>query len=145
SATCKNNYSLGSHNTDTINATGTTPYVFSNGLSLGAQASLTLGPGVYIIDRGSFSVGAQATLTAPSGTTIILTSSTGSNYATASINGGASVSVTAPTTGDTAGLAVFQDRNAPTAGTSANSFTGGGTQNIVGALYFPNQGVTFAG
>jgi len=145
SATCKNNYSLGNHDTDTINATGTTPYVFSNGLSLGSQASLTLGPGTYIIDRGSLSIGAQTTLTATSGTTIILTSSTGSNYATVTVNGGASVSVTAPTTGATAGLAFFQDRNAPTAGTSANSFTGGGTQNIIGALYFPNEGVTYAG
>ena len=142
---CQLGYSNNSNTPVTINATGTTPYVFTNGLNLGSQASLTLGPGIYIIDRGLFSVGAQSTLTASNGTTIILTSSTGSNYATATINGGASVSVTAPTAGATAGLAFFQDRNAPTAGTSANSFTGGGTQNIVGAIYFPNQGVTYAG
>jgi Flp pilus assembly protein TadG len=140
------NYSNNSATPQTINAVGTTPYVFCNGLSLGGgNSSLTLGPGIYVIDRGLFSIGGSSTLTATSGATIVLTSSTASNYATATINGGASVSVTAPTTGATAGLAFFQDRNAPTAGTNANSFSGGGTQNIVGAIYFPNQGVTYAG
>jgi len=82
-------------------------------------------------------------VTATGGATIVLTSSTSSGYATASITGGASVSVTAPTTGATAGLAFSQDRNAPTG--SDNKFTGGDTQNIVGAIYFPNQNVTYAG
>ena len=141
--TCQNNYSNNSSTPVTINATGTTPYVFSNGLSLGGHASLTLGPGVYIIDRGSFSMAGNSTLTATGGTTIILTSSTGSGYATASIAGGASLSITAPTSGATAGLAFFQDRNAPTSGT--NSLTGGDTQSIVGAIYFPSQKVTYAG
>ena len=121
--TCQLGYTNNSSTPVTINATGTTPYVFSNGLSLTGHASLTLGPGIYIIDRGSFSMGGQSTLTATGGTTIILTSSTGSGYATASISGGASVSITAPTTGATAGLALFQDRNAPTSGT--NSLAGG--------------------
>ena len=85
------------------------------------------------------------TASGTSGTTIVLTSSTSSGYATANINGGATLNLTAPTTGATMGLAFFQDRNAPTAGTSANTFNGGGTQNIVGAIYFPNQGVTYAG
>ncbi len=139
------NYSNNSSTPVTINATGTTPYVFCNGLSLTGQSSLTLGPGVYVVDRGSFSMGGQSTLTATSGTTIVLTSSTSNGYATANINGGATLNLTAPTTGATMGLAFFQDRNAPTAGTSANTFNGGGTQNIVGAIYFPNQGVTYAG
>jgi len=138
------NYSNNSATPQTLNATGTTPYVFCNGLSLGGgNSSLTLGPGVYIIDRGSLTLGGSSTLTATSGVTIILTSSTGSGYATANINGGATVSITAPATGATAGLAFFQDRNAPTSGT--NSLTGGNTQNIVGAIYFPNQNVTYAG
>jgi len=143
SGCAQNNYSNNSSTPVTINATGTTPYVFCNGLNLTSHASLTLGPGVYVIDRGSFSMGGQSTLTATGGATIVLTSSTSSGYATASITGGASVSVTAPTTGATAGLAFFQDRNAPTG--SDNKFTGGDTQNIVGAIYFPNQNVTYAG
>ncbi len=88
-------------------------------------------------------MGGQSTLTATGGTTIVLTSRTGSGYPTASIAGGATLSITAPTSGATAGLAFFQDRNAPTSGT--NSLTGGDTQTIVGAIYFPNQNVTYAG
>ena len=143
SGCAQTNYSDNSSTPQTLNATGTTPYVFCNGLTLTGQSSLTLGPGTYIIDRGSFSMSGQSTLTATGGTTIILTSSTGSNYPSVSISGGATVSVTAPCTGSTAGLAFFQDRNAPSSGT--NSFTGGSTQNITGAIYFPNQGVTFVG
>jgi Flp pilus assembly protein TadG len=137
------NYSDNSSTPQTLNATGTTPYVFCNGLTLTGQSSLTLGPGTYIIDRGSFSLSGQSTLTATGGATIILTSSTGSNYATATVSGGATVSITAPCTGPTAGLAFFQDRNAPSSGT--DSFTGGTTQNINGAIYFPDQTVTYSG
>ena len=52
-------------------------------------------------------------------------------------------SIVAPTSGPLAGLAIFQDRNAPASGT--DSFTGGSTQNITGAIYFPTQSVTFNG
>jgi hypothetical protein len=136
-------YSLTGVATATISAVGTTPYVFCNGLSVGNSASLTLGAGIYVIDRGSFSVSGAATVTATSGTTIVLTSSTGANYATASIGNSANVSVTAPSTGATAGLAFYQDRNAPSSGT--DSFGGAATVTIVGALYFPDQAVSYAG
>ena len=48
-----------------------------------------------------------------------------------------------PTTGATAGLAFFQDRHAPS--TSSNSLSGGSTQTIQGAIYFPNEPVTYSG
>ena len=51
--------------------------------------------------------------------------------------------MTAPTTGPTQGLAFFQDRNAPSTGT--DSFVGGSAQNITGAIYFPDNAVTFTG
>jgi hypothetical protein len=51
--------------------------------------------------------------------------------------------LTAPTTGSTAGLAFFQDRNAPQG--SANNFSGGTGQNITGAIYFPNEGISYTG
>jgi hypothetical protein len=53
------------------------------------------------------------------------------------------VNLTAPTSGATAGLAFFQDRNAPTG--VDNNFTGGSTMNIEGAIYLPNETVNFAG
>jgi Flp pilus assembly protein TadG len=138
----QNSYSLSGGATKTLSAGGST-YVFCNGLSVSGGATLTLGAGVYIIDRGSFSLSGGAIVNATSGTTIVLTSSTGAGYATAQISGGTTLSLTAPSTGATAGLAFFQDRNAPSSGT--NSFSGGSTQKITGAIYFPNQGVSYSG
>lgn len=135
------NYSLGGGSKQTISAAGGT-YVFCSGLSVANGATLTLGAGVYIINQGSFSLAGGATINATSGTTIVLTSSTGANYATVSVSNGTTLNLTAPSTGATAGLAFFQDRNAPSSGT--DSFSGGSTQNITGALYFPNQAVSYS-
>lgn len=137
----QSSYNPPSHSTNSISANNGT-YVFCNGISLGAGTSLSLSNGIFVIDRGTLALNGQSTLNI-SNATVILTSSTGSNYATVAVNGGATVNVTAPTSGATAGLAFFQDRNAPN-GTS-NTFAGGTTQNITGALYFPNQTVNFAG
>jgi Flp pilus assembly protein TadG len=119
--------------------------VFCNGLSVSGGNTVNLSPGTYIIDRGSFSVTGGSTIYAPSGVTIILTSSTGSDYATTSIAGGSDVTIVAPTSGPLSGLAIFQDRNAPQNANPTNSFTGGTTQKITGTIYLPNQGVTFNG
>jgi len=118
------------------------PKVFCNGLSVNAGATLTLNPGIYYIDRGSFTVNGGATVKGTS-VTIVFTSSTGSSYATASINGGANINLTAPTSGPTAGIVFFGDRKAP-AGT-VFKFEGGATQVFGGALYFPKGDVSFAG
>lgn len=123
--------------TQTIN-----PGVYCNGMTLNAGAVVTLNPGIYYIDQGSLTVNGGATLQG-TGVTIVLTSSTGSNYATATINGGATVNLTAPTSGPTAGIAIYGDRNMP-AGT-ALKFTGGSSQIIGGAIYAPTAAVSFSG
>jgi hypothetical protein len=64
--------------------------------------------------------------------------------ATLTINGGANVNLSAPVTGQTAGLVFYQDRRASHFGGS-NILNGGATQTFTGALYFPNQPVTFNG
>src|SRR5262249_5948139 len=104
--------------------------------------NVTLQPGIYYIDQGSFSVNGGATVTG-NGVTIVFTSSTGSNYADATINGGATVNITAPTTGPTAGIAIFGDRNMPTG--TPFKFNGGASQIFTGAIYVPKGDVQFAG
>jgi Flp pilus assembly protein TadG len=150
-------YSQGNQTKTLGPATAGGTYVFCNGLTLNSGAALHLQPGVYIVDRGNLSVSGQATLDCPScvagtsGVTIVVTSSTGSNYGQVGINGGATVSLNAPPSGSTAGLVFFQDRNAPTAAGSnlncgqANCINGGSTQNLQGAIYFPNQQVQYSG
>jgi Flp pilus assembly protein TadG len=138
----QNNYSINGGQSKTFTAGASGVMVFCNGMSITGGSSVTLDPGIYVIDRGSLSVSGNSSLTGD-GVTIVFTSSTGQNYATASISGGATINLTAPTSGPTAGLAFFQDRNAPSNG--SDSFTGGATQNITGAIYFPDQTVTFSG
>ena len=137
------NFSLSGGTPLTLSAGSSGVYVFCNGLNLSGGASLTLNPGIYVINSGNFNLSGGTTFNATGGVTIVLTSSTGSNYATANISGGANVNITAPTSGPTGGLAFFQDRNAPSSGT--DSFSGGASQNITGAIYFPHQAVNYSG
>lgn len=126
-----------SHTTQTIY-----PGVYCGGMKLNASANVTMSPGVYYLDQGSLSVNGSATLTG-SGVTIIFTSSTGSNYATASIAGGATVNLSAPTSGPTRGFLMYGDRNMPL-GTSFG-LAGGSGQVFNGISYFPQGAVSYAG
>ncbi len=127
------------------------PGVYCNGLTLTSHASVTLNSGVYIIDRGSFDIGAQATITsATGGVTILLTSSTGSNYATIKVNGGATVNLSAQTSGAYSGILFFQDRNAAASGNGncgnkVNCLNGGANMNLTGVIYIPNQTLSYIG
>jgi hypothetical protein len=132
-----NNASYGGGQTRTIS-----PGTYCNGLAINGGAHITMNPGVYIIDRGTFDLEGGATLNATAGVTIVLTSSTGSNYATATVGNGTTINLTAPTSGTTAGMAFFQDPRASSSGT--DTFAGGATTNITGALYFPSQTVSFS-
>lgn len=140
-----NNYKLTGGTSETKNADASGVYVFCNGLTLLGNSSLTLGPGTFIIDRGQLEIGGGSSLTATGGTTIILTTSNPSQAcATTKIDGGAIVNLTAPNSGALSGIALYQDR-ACNDHTLSNKLTGGGTQNIVGAIYFPQQIVDYSG
>ncbi|HVA63625.1 MAG TPA: hypothetical protein VNF74_07865, partial [Terriglobales bacterium] len=117
-----------------------TPGLYNNGLTMGNDAVVTMTPGTYIIDGGTFTVGGDVKLTG-TGVTIVLTGS-GSKYATVNIGNGATVTLSAPTSGDMSGLLFFQDPDAPTSGT--NNFQGGAVETLTGALYFPSQTVIYS-
>jgi hypothetical protein len=118
------------------------PGVYCGGISVNAKAALTLNPGVYIIDGGSFTVNGNATVNG-TGVTLVFTSSSGSSWATAKINGGASLNLTAPNSGATAGLVIFADPKAPV-GTSF-TFNGGSSQTFGGAVYAPTGAISYSG
>jgi len=118
------------------------PGVYCNGIQLNAGAVVTMDPGVYFIDRGSLQMAGGSTLQG-TGVTIIFTSSTGSNWADATINGGATLAITAPSTGPLAGIAMFGDRNMPIDTTF--KFNGGDTQTLGGAVYVPHGTLQYAG
>lgn len=133
-----------SHNFTAKTTVTINPGVYCGGIQLNAGANLTLNPGTYFLDRGSLMVNGGASLSG-TGVTLIFTSSTGNNYATATINGGASVNLTPPTdsSSPTRGIVFFGDRNMP-AGT-AFKFNGGASQTLTGAIYLPKGAITYAG
>jgi Flp pilus assembly protein TadG len=130
-------------NGQTIDASQVTGGIvrFCGSLSLSGHETVTLENGIFIFDGGSVQLN-NSTLNLINAT-IVLTSSNGSNYGTVSILGGSTLNATAPTTGPMAGIAFYQDRNAPSG--VDDYFTGGTTQNIQGAIYMPSQNVEFAG
>lgn len=113
-----------------------TPCTFVGNKTFNSGAVVTLQPGVYYVDAGTFRVNGGATLTG-NGVTIFLT-----NGANTVINGGANMAITAPSTGTWAGIAFMQDRDDPS-GTS--QFNGGSTMNIQGVIYAPTQHLQFNG
>ncbi len=118
------------------------PGVYCNGISLTAGANVTLSPGTYYLDASDLKVAGNATLSG-TGVTIVFTSSKGKTYGSASIASNAIINLTAPTSGPTAGIVLFGDRNMPQG--TVFKLTGGGAQNWTGAIYLPRANLTFAG
>ena len=116
---------------------------WTGGVTFGGGATITMNPGIYYVDQGAFTVGGGATLKG-TGVTIVL-AATGNNYATVYIANGGAVTLTAPTTGTTAGIAFFGDPVVAASNNGTETFTGGAVINVTGALYFPQQTVVFAG
>lgn len=129
----------------TVNANGKTtslsPGCYRGDITVNAGATLNLDPGIYYLDGANLNVAGNATITG-TGVTLVFTGS-GSSWGTASIGSNANVTLTAPTTGSTQGIAIYGDRNMPV-GTAFN-LTGGGTQNFGGAIYLPKANLNFAG
>jgi hypothetical protein len=143
------NYKATGGKTDTISASGTTPYVFCGGLSIQGNSILSLCPGTYIVDQGTLNSG---TINAPpssgcggasGGVTIILSNDNGGAPADVVINGNFDVNLQAPSSGSYSGIALFQDRFA--CASCKNKINGGSTSNITGAIYFPTNAVEYAG
>jgi Flp pilus assembly protein TadG len=110
------------------------------------KGTLSLEAGIYYIDGDSFSVGSTATVTG-TGVTIILTSSNAAtqpqSIATLDVNGGATIQLSAPTSGTYHGVLFYQDRRA--LDTSVNKLNGNATSTLQGAIYFPSQELDFSG
>jgi Flp pilus assembly protein TadG len=119
----------------TITQTGS--IVCYNSLTIGDNnKSVNLNPGIYVINGGSlhFESGANnASNTGGSGVFFYLVGN-----ASLTIDNGANVNLTAPTSGTYAGTLVFQDP----ADTQALSIQGGSNTSFNGAIYAPDSNVT---
>jgi len=107
--------------------------------SMTLKGNVTLNPGTYYIDSGALYIASQATVTG-TGVTLVLT---GNTPGTITIEGGAKLTLSAPTSGDYGGVLIYQDRDAPLLNNV--SLAGGSTGKLEGAIYVPRANVTVAG
>ena len=132
-------YRLDKRKTETIS-----PGIYCSGIEVAGGATLNLNPGTYILDRGNFTVSGNSAVNG-TGVTIVLTSRIGSNYGAIDIRAGSTIEITAPALGATAGIpgiAIWVDGDQPAA---RDTFDGGSTQNINGAIYLPGRQVKYSG
>jgi hypothetical protein len=97
----------------------------------------TLQPGVYIVDGGELKINANAEITG-AGVMFYLTGG-----ARVSINGNATVDLSAATTGTYAGVLFFGDR--ASSGGAVNKFNGTASSSLTGAIYFATQDIQYNG
>ena len=129
----------GSH---TVTPNGTGIYCY-RGMDI--KGTINLAPGIYYIDGDNLDFGAQSVVNG-TGVTFILTSSNAasnpSSIANISINGGAQMNLTSPTSGTYKGVLMYQDRRAPYGSSHIN---GNSLTSFEGAFYFPARELVFNG
>ncbi|WP_181177355.1 pilus assembly protein TadG-related protein [Mesorhizobium sp. B2-8-6] len=109
------------------------PGTYCSGMNL--KGNVTLSPGVYVV-QGNLKINANAAITG-AGVTIFMSGSS-----TVSMNGNASVKLSAATSGTYSGVLFYGDRT----GMSASStFNGTADSLLTGAIYFPKQQVSYLG
>ncbi len=133
----------GNYDTGTGTATYDDAYVICGDFSI-SKGTVTLQPGLYVIDGGDFSIGAQGTLVGE-GVTIVLR-----NEGQISINGSGSAQLSAPVPADGAdeweGVLFYQDRDTTTECTNnCNTLNGNSTTEFEGTIYFPKQEIKLNG
>ena len=109
------------------------PGKYTNGMNL--SGTKTLSPGVYVVSGGNFKINANANISG-SGVTIYFTAGT-----SVSINGTATVNLSAPTSGAYSGMLFFGDRSA----TDGVTLNGTASSKLTGAIYFANQDIKYLG
>lgn len=118
------------------------PGVYCGGIDIHSGATVTLNPGIYYLDGGELNVNGGAALIG-TGVTLVFTSKNENNWATASINGNATVDLSPPGHGPTAGIVMFGNRNIPNG--TVFKLNGGAYQNLAGAIYLPSATINFSG
>jgi Flp pilus assembly protein TadG len=110
--------------------------------------TVNLAPGTYIIEDGDLRVKAGS-IVAGDGVTFILTGSNPSQVGIFEITSSSQFNVTAPTSGDYAGVVMYVDQTANSNDGSGNPFTnylyGGASMGIKGAIYSPSRKIEFTG
>lgn len=105
------------------------------------DGDVTLGNATYIIDGGNLSMGSQAHVRCAGCTFVLTNSSSGSSppIGNVNINGGAELTLAAPTTGNFHDILFYQDRRAASGSSQRNQINGNSNSLMTGAMYFPTR------
>lgn len=133
-SSCLANPNLGGGGTFTIGPATAGGTICYNGLQIGNGATVTLKPGIYVIN-GSLTVNGGSPVTG-TGVTFYFPASGSLN-----LSNGATFNLTAPTSGTYDGILFYQNRSNST----AVSIQGGTTSSMAGILYFPDANLTISG
>jgi hypothetical protein len=153
SSDCTKNITLdGNSNIDRSTTDTAGQVVCINNVKNGSPSGLTiqktmkLGPATYIINGGDLTMNNNnASLSCTSCTIAMTNFTTPANTGHIKLTGGA-LSLTAPTTGNYKGIALYQDPRATDSGQKTqNQINGNNGQSITGAIYIANQSVLYNG
>jgi Flp pilus assembly protein TadG len=115
---------------------------YCGGISVNGNAWLNFNAGTYVLAGGGMSISSN-TVMAGKGVTFYNTTGSG-GYGAITLDGGATVNLSAPTSGPLVGILFFQDRSIPSSG-AGSTITGNSSSTFDGALYFPTTSVSFGG
>jgi hypothetical protein len=125
------------------------PQTFCGGIKVNAGNTVTFNSGLYIIDGGGITI--TGGTVSGSGATFYLTGANGTgasaqDYSGVTINGNATVNLSAPCSssgGSIAGMLFFQDPTITNG--AASSINGSASSTFSGAIYFPTTPLAYAG
>lgn len=129
------------NNTSITSQATLSPGTYCGGITINGSADVIFNSGTYILDAGDFTVAGSADIYGTD-VTIILTSSS-TTYGSIKITGGTDIDLSAPTSGDYAGIVFYQDPDADTDNT--NMITGNADMHIEGAVYLPSGNLSLGG
>lgn len=118
------------------------------GITVNSKAGVTLSPGTYYIGEGGFKIAGQAQVVG-TGVTLVFTN-TGSPFDSSKIGtfdamGTSNVRITAPDTGDYAGILMHQDSRTLLSNNNRLFVTGDSNSQFEGTIYSPSNQVSFSG
>jgi Flp pilus assembly protein TadG len=115
------------------------PGTFCGGIHISGDAQIELEPGTYIIQDGAFKLtGGDATVVGE-GVTLYFTGS----GAVLDVSGQGGADLSAPVSGDYAGILFYGDPNAPP--NTKHGISGGGNMVYEGTMYFPTAELNITG
>jgi hypothetical protein len=113
-------------------------------ISVTGNASLTLGPGIYVIEGGGITVTGNASI---SGQNVFIYNAgsnypgNGGNFGGITLSGNGTFNLSAPASGTYAGILIFQSRQ----NTRALSLSGNAMAGMSGLIYAPNALLSMSG